>query len=68
MGHLDAYHLKAESASTETRGGKIPDGRLGFFSPERDDTRIVIELKGPGADLDAKQSGYGNIKVLQRRI
>ena len=66
IGHLDAYHLKAESASSETKGGKTPDGRLGFFGTERDTTRVVIELKAPGADLDAKQPGHGNLTPVEQ--
>ncbi len=53
VGHLDAYHLKPESASTEIKGSRTPDARLGFFGPEYDISRVVIELKAPGADLDA---------------
>jgi hypothetical protein len=66
VGHLDAYHLKPESASTETRGGRTPDARLGFFGPDQDTTRVVVELKSPGADLDAKQSGYGNLTPVEQ--
>jgi hypothetical protein len=66
VGHLNAYHLKPESASTETRGGRTPDARLGFFGPEQDTTRVVVELKSPGADLDAKQSGYGNLTPVEQ--
>ncbi|MDD4060284.1 MAG: N-6 DNA methylase [Kiritimatiellae bacterium] len=66
VGHLDAYHLKPESASTETKGARTPDARLGFFGPEQDITRVVIELKAPGADLDAKQSGYGNLTPVEQ--
>jgi len=65
-GHLDAYNLKAESASSETKGGKTPDARLGFIGYERDVTRVVIELKSPGADLDAKQSGHGNLTPVEQ--
>ncbi len=31
-GHLDAYNLKAESASVETKGGKTPGACLGFIT------------------------------------
>ncbi len=31
VGHLDAYDMKPETASTETKGGKTPDARLGFY-------------------------------------
>jgi hypothetical protein len=66
VGHLDAYNLKPESASTEIKGARTPDARLGFFGPEQDITRVVIELKAPGADLDAKQSGYGNLTPVEQ--
>src|SRR5215216_3086595 len=59
VGHADSYNLKAETASKEIKGGKTPDARLGFFSAHKDITRAVVELKSPGADLDAKQTGYG---------
>ena len=32
-----------------------PDAALGFFTKDRSDTRVVIELKSANADLDAKQ-------------
>lgn len=66
VGHLEAYHLKPESASTETKGSRTPDARLGFFGPDRDTTRVVVELKAPGADLDAKQTGYGNLTPVEQ--
>jgi len=66
VGHLDRYHLKAESASTETRGGKTPDGRLGVYGPTLDRTRVVIELKAPAASLDAKQSGHGYLTPVEQ--
>jgi hypothetical protein len=59
MGHANAYYMKAETAAKEIKGGKTPDARLGLFGPETDVTRAVVELKAPGADLDAKQAGYG---------
>jgi len=31
------------------------DGALGFFSDKEQDIRVIIELKGAGTDLDAKQ-------------
>jgi hypothetical protein len=66
VGHLEAYHLKPESASTEIKGARTPDARLGFFGTGQDITRVVIELKAPGADLDAKQSGYGNLTPVEQ--
>lgn len=67
VGHLDGYHLRAESASAETKGSKTPDGRLGFYGPDADHTRVVIELKSPAADLDAKQSAsYGKLTPIEQ--
>jgi len=66
VGHLDAYDLKPESASSETPGGKTPDARLGFMGYERDLTRAVIELKAPGADLDAKQASHKNLTPVEQ--
>jgi len=66
VGHLDAYQLKPESASTETKGARTPDARLGFFGTGQDITRVVVELKAPGADLDARQSGYGNLTPVEQ--
>ena len=66
IGHLEAYHLKPESASSEVKGARTPDARLGFFGPAQDITRVVIELKSPGADLDARQSGYGNLTPVEQ--
>lgn len=51
------YHLVAEAASNETKGGTTPDAQLGFFGLGPGSvTRGVVELKAPGADLDAKQN------------
>jgi len=57
VGHLDAYHLKVETASSKTKGGKTPDGILGYYGKDKDITRAVIELKAPNVDLDLKQKG-----------
>lgn len=58
-----AYHLVAESASSQTSGGKTPDAQLGFFGEAPPTgtpvTRAVVELKAPGADLDARQNRAG---------
>ena len=43
-----------------------PDARLGWFGEKVDLTRAVLELKAPGADLDAKQgAGYGKLTRWQ---
>ena len=60
------YNLKAETASTETKGGKTPDGRLGFYGNDRDVTRIIIELKAPAVDLDGKQAAHGGMTPVEQ--
>jgi hypothetical protein len=35
------------------------DAALGFFSPEKDDVRVIVELKSAKTDLDAKQNRKG---------
>lgn len=40
---------------TTCQDATAADGALGFFSPESDDIRAVIELKSAKTDLDAKQ-------------
>lgn len=64
--NLDNYNLKAETASSETKGGKTPDGRLGFFGRDKDLTRAVIELKSPAVNLDAKQAGHGGMTPVEQ--
>ena len=54
------YHLVAEAASSETKGGATPDAQLGFFGGAGAVTRGVVELKAPGADLDARQNRTGD--------
>ncbi len=60
------YNLKAETASTETKGGKTPDGRLGFYGNDRDLTRVIIELKAPAVDLDGKQAAHGGMTPVEQ--
>lgn len=60
------YNLKAETASSETKGGKTPDGRLGFYSKNDDLTRVVIELKPPAVSLDAKQASHGGMTPVEQ--
>lgn len=62
----DNYNLKAETASSETKGGKTPDGRLGFYSKTEDLTRVVIELKPPAVDLDVKQAAHGGMTPVEQ--
>ena len=49
----DVYHMKAEHALKAVKSSKTPDAVLGFFSDGDNSIRAVIELKAPGADLDA---------------
>jgi hypothetical protein len=60
------YHLRPETAASAVKGGKTPDAALGFFGPQGGRTLAVVELKAPGADLDARQSGYGNITPVEQ--
>jgi len=60
------YSLKAETASGDTKGGKAPDGRLGFYGKEKDLTRVVIELKPPAVNLDGKQAAYGGMTPVEQ--
>jgi type I restriction-modification system DNA methylase subunit len=59
-------NLKAGTPSTETKGGKAPDGRLGFYGSDRDLTRAVIELKAPAVDLDSKQASHGGMTPVEQ--
>ncbi|MFH1314705.1 MAG: DNA methyltransferase, partial [Candidatus Eisenbacteria bacterium] len=60
------YHMRVEQGA-ELRGAGRPDGTLGFYEgKDPGQTRVVIELKGPGADLDARQPGYGNITPVEQ--
>ena len=48
-------------------GYRPPDARLGWFGPSTDRTRAVLELKSPGADLDAKQgANYGKLTPVEQ--
>jgi len=62
----DNYNLKAETASGETKGGKTPDGRLGFYGKAEDLTRVVIELKPPAVNLDGKQASHGGMTPFEQ--
>ncbi len=56
--HPDEWQLAHEqkTAVDATRS----DGALGFFTPDSQDIRAVIELKAPGTDLDARQHRKGD--------
>lgn len=66
IGSADDHNLKIETASKETKGGKTPDGCLGFFGDLRNVTRAVIELKAPAANLDLKQQGHGGLTPVEQ--
>jgi hypothetical protein len=67
VGAEDWHHLQAETAASETKSAKTPDGRLGWFRSGTSQTRAVIELKAPYADLDAKQGkNYGNLTPVEQ--
>ena len=60
------YHMRVEQGA-ELRGAGRPDGTLGFYEgKDPGQTRVVIELKGPGANLDARQPSYGNITPVEQ--
>ena len=61
------HHLEPETSSRAVKGYRPPDARLGWFGPAMDRTRRVLELKGPGVDLDAKQgAGYGRLTPVEQ--
>ena len=55
------YHLIAEAASGETKGGMTPGAQLGVFAAGgASATRGGGELRARGADLDARQNRTGD--------
>jgi hypothetical protein len=61
------HHMEPETSSRAVTGYRPPDARLGWFGPTIDRTRVVLELKGPGADLDAKQgASYGKLTPVEQ--
>lgn len=61
------HHMEPETSSKVVKGYRPPDARLGWYGPGLDRTRGVLELKGPGADLDAKQSAsYGKLTPVEQ--
>lgn len=63
------HHLEPETSSKAVKGYRPPDARLGWYGSgagiER--TRAVLELKSPGADLDARQAvGYGRLTPVEQ--
>ncbi len=55
---LPEWTLKQE-AKTEVEG-KVADGSLGFYSKDKQQTRVVIELKDAQCNLDSKQCSREN--------
>ncbi|HAS50874.1 MAG TPA: restriction endonuclease, partial [Gammaproteobacteria bacterium] len=61
------HYMEPETSSKAVKGYRPPDARLGWFGATVDRTRAVVELKAPGADLDAKQgSGYGKLTPVEQ--
>ncbi|WP_373510004.1 Eco57I restriction-modification methylase domain-containing protein [Thiocapsa sp.] len=67
VGSEGAHHMEPETSSGTVKGYRPPDARLGWFGAAVDLTRAVLELKAPGADLDAKQGvGYGKLTPVEQ--
>lgn len=67
VGSHEVHHLEPETSSTSVKGYNPPDARLGWFGAGLDRTRVVVELKAPGADLDAKQgAAYGKLTPVEQ--
>ncbi|QVL50853.1 MAG: hypothetical protein KFB96_10860 [Thiocapsa sp.] len=67
VGAEGAHHREPETSSGTVKGYRPPDARLGWFGSTVDLTRAVLELKAPGADLDAKQgAGYGKLTPVEQ--
>jgi len=67
VGPDQVHHQEPETSSTAVKGYRPPDARLGWYGPAIDLTRAVLELKAPGADLDARQgAGYGRLTPVEQ--
>ncbi len=67
VGTGEVHHLEPETSSKTVKGYRPPDARLGWYGPDIDRTRGVVELKSPGADLDAKQGAtYGRLTPVEQ--
>jgi len=63
----DLHHLEPETSSKVVKGYRPPDARLGWYGLSINRTRGVVELKSPGADLDAKQGvTYGRLTPVEQ--
>jgi hypothetical protein len=67
VGSQGLHYLEPETSSKSVKGYKPPDARLGWFAEHLDRTLAVVELKAPGADLDARQSvAYGKLTPVEQ--
>ena len=67
VGAGEIHHLEPETSSRAVKGYNPPDARLGWYGPGLDRTLAVLELKGPGTDLDARQSvSYGKLTPVEQ--
>ena len=64
----DGLHpMEPETSSKSVKGYNPPDARLGWFAENLDRNRAAVELKAPGADLDAKQgTNYGKLTPVEQ--
>ena len=63
----EIFYMKQEHSLKHVKSGKTPDACLGFFGSTDETIRIIVELKSPGADLDAKQGkGYGQVTPVEQ--
>jgi hypothetical protein len=61
------HHMEPETSSKAVKGYRPPDARLGWYGAGLERTRGVLELKAPGADLDAKQAAsYGRLTPVEQ--
>jgi hypothetical protein len=58
------YHLEPKRHS----GGRYSDFSIGWFGDGPDRAIASAELKGPGADLDAPQSGYDGMTPVEQAV
>ena len=67
VGPDQIHHQEPETSSKVVKGYRPPDARLGWYGPALDLTRVVLELKAPGTDLDARQgAGYGRLTPVEQ--
>ncbi|EGV28613.1 Eco57I restriction endonuclease [Thiorhodococcus drewsii AZ1] len=67
VGSDGIHHMEPETSSKAVKGYRPPDARLGWYGQDIDRTRAVLELKAPGANLDAKQgAAYGRLTPVEQ--